>query len=182
MRAGPSHWCKHASWREQLVVCPLASGCSGELAQGSVAPVGGARKLWSGLERSTSEPPMRSRRPHPGHFARCSGPPSRRRIRTPAQQRASSALLSWPCPVCSASLPAESPMFLPRAVERCTLADGYIPAAAQEVLVLLFLGERGAAQLVAAANQNRRSHHAPPGAAITGRRLGFLFPCVEGMW
>ena len=106
------------------IVCPLASGCSGQLAQGSVAPVGGPRKLWAGLARSTSEPPMRSRRPHPGHFASCSGPPSRRRIRTPAQQR-------WPCPVCScvlqaasASLPAESSVFLPWTVERCALVDG----------------------------------------------------------
>ena len=58
-------------------VCPLASGSSEELAQGSVAPVGGARKLWASLARSTSEPPMRSRRPHPGNFASCSGPPAR---------------------------------------------------------------------------------------------------------
>ena len=47
MRA-PSLQCTQASWCEQLVVCPSAPSCSGELAQGSVA---------------SSQPPMRSRRP-----------------------------------------------------------------------------------------------------------------------
>ena len=60
----------------------------------------------------------------------------------------------------SASLLAESSALLLWAVERCTLADGYIPATAQEVLLWLFLGERGAAQLVDAADQRRGSHHA----------------------
>ena len=58
----------------------------------------------------------------------------------------------------SASLPAESSVFLPWAVERCALADGYIPATAQEVLLWLFLGEREAAQLV----HRGRAHTPPP--------------------
>ena len=46
--------------------------CSGELAQGGVATVGGARSLWA------------VRRPRLGHPARSAGPPSPRRSRTAA--------------------------------------------------------------------------------------------------
>ena len=62
-----------------------------------------------------------------------------------------SPLLSWPCPVCSRQ-PPRHPL------------HGYVPATGTEVLLLLFLGDRGAAQLVT--DQHRGSHHAPPGAAI----------------
>ena len=46
----------------------------------------------------------------------------------------------------SAPFPAASFLFLPWAVERRTLSDGYIPATAQEVLLLLFLRERRAVE------------------------------------
>ena len=61
----------------------------------------------------------------------------------------------------SGSLPEQSSVFCAWAVEHCMLADGYIPAVAQEVLLLLFLGERGAARLVAAAGQYRAATAEP---------------------
>ena len=74
------------------------------------------------------------------------------------QPTAAELALSGVLQAASASLPAESSVFLPWAVERCTLADGYIPATAQEVLLL--------PQLVAAADQHRGSHQSPPSAVI----------------
>ena len=74
----PNIQCLHASWRQQLVVCPAARSCSGQLEQGSVAAVGSARSLWAGLARSAFA--SDGSRPPAGRPARSSGPPGRRRI------------------------------------------------------------------------------------------------------
>ena len=64
----------------------------------------------------------------------------------------------------SAYLPASASVFLTWAVERCTTPEGYIPATAQETLLLLFLGEGRAAQLVATADAFRASIDRPSNA------------------
>ena len=60
------------------------------------------------------------------------------------------------------ALPQGSAVFLAWAVEQCSFPNGYIPATAQETLLLLFLGERRSAEIAAAADRFR-SARPPPG-------------------
>ena len=65
--------------------------------------------------------------------------------------------LALPCALAAtgAQLPSSASIYVPWAVQGCSRNSGYVPATAQEALLLRFLGERGSAALAAAAARFR---------------------------